>query len=116
MQDGSLCPQAQRIPLSELQHMLAALGDSKARDMVDKATRELRISSHELENLPGRCWTTSPPSPDSSVSPPASPKPAPSPTATAGPHHDRRWSFYRPRPGRPVPNRPPTPSNCDPLS
>ena len=42
--------QAQRIPLSELQHMLAALGDSKARDMVDKATRELRITSHELES------------------------------------------------------------------
>lgn len=40
----------QRIPLSEIQHMLAALGDAKARDVIDKAARELRITASELES------------------------------------------------------------------
>jgi hypothetical protein len=39
----------QRIPLSEIQQMLAALGDSKARDVISKAARELRITGSELE-------------------------------------------------------------------
>lgn len=40
----------QRIPLSEIQHMLAALGDSKARDVIAKAARELRITASELDS------------------------------------------------------------------
>lgn len=40
----------QRIPLSEIQLMLAALGDSKARDVITKAARELRITGTELES------------------------------------------------------------------
>ncbi len=41
---------ALRIPLSELQHMLSALGDAKARDVVSKAARDLRIISGELDS------------------------------------------------------------------
>lgn len=41
---------AQRIPLTEIQQMLAALGDSKARDVISKAARELRITGNELES------------------------------------------------------------------
>ena len=41
---------AQRIPLSEIQHMLSALGDAKARDVVSRAARDLRVSGSELES------------------------------------------------------------------
>jgi hypothetical protein len=41
---------AQRILLTEIQHMLAALGDTKARDVVGKAARDLHVVGSELDS------------------------------------------------------------------
>lgn len=41
---------AQRVSISEIQHMLSALGDSKARDVVSKAARDLRVVGSDCES------------------------------------------------------------------
>ena len=41
---------AQRILLTEIQYMLAALGDAKARDVVGKAARDLNVVGTDLDS------------------------------------------------------------------